>query len=239
MNTKRTAALVGLLAAIVAMIATTAHGEDPTRARRTEQTGTTSVAVTEFADPAGDVVKPKLDLQRVRVLNRADRLKVRVYFPGVARTYDFPLGYVSVYLDTDASRPGPEYGHFMQFWSDYRFAPTKGWRELPTPEWSHSPEGTCVEYAGLQSDKQSRLRWFEYVVQKTDGCFGADAVRVAVTAANEGNSPRQPYATTYYDHLGARHAWTDWIPVTDRKPNVNPLVDGRTDSRPTMASEPS
>lgn len=136
----------------------------------------------DFEDARGDVAKPKLDIQHVSVVNTPDQLKVRVYLPGVTKTYDFPLGYVSVWLDTDASRKGPKFGHFMQFWSDYRFARTRGWRELLSPEWSHSPEGRCVEYAGLTSDKRSRLRWFEYIVKKSDGCFDADAVRVAAVS---------------------------------------------------------
>ena len=47
---------------------------------------------------------------------------MKVFFPGVAKTFDFPLGAVSVFVDTDAHRAGPEYGHFMDFFSDYRFA---------------------------------------------------------------------------------------------------------------------
>jgi hypothetical protein len=169
----------------------------------------------EIEDARGDVAKPKLDIQQVSVVNTPDQLKVRVHFPGVAKTYDFPLGYVSVWLDTDAGRKGPEFGHFMQFWSDYRFAQTRGWRELLSPEWSHSPDGRCVEYAGLTSDKRSRLRWFEYIVKKTDGCFEADAVRVAVSSVNEGeNLPYRPYPHPYADHLGKQHSWSDWIPVS-------------------------
>ena len=165
-----------------------------------------------LSDPTGDVAKPELDIRRVRVVNTEDDLKVRVYFPGVAKTYDFPLGYISVWLDTDASRKGPEYGHFMQFWSDYRFAQTNGWRELPSPEWSHSPDGRCVAYAGVTSDRQSKLRWFDYIVRKTDGCFQATDVRVAVSTVNEGEEhPYRPYAHPYADHLGNKHSWSPWI----------------------------
>ena len=129
-----------------------------------------------------------------------------MFFPGVETTYDFPLGAVSVFVDTDAHRAGPEYGHFMDFFSDYRFALTDHWRENPTPEWGHSPEGACVETAGVRSDKQSKLRWFQYIVRKTEGCFEAESVRVAVTTINTGDlKPITYYDRPFFDHLGAKH----------------------------------
>ena len=167
-----------------------------------------------YADQAADVAKPQLDIRRVVVRNTADRVTVRIRFPGVRQTYGFPLGYLSVHLDTDRSHRGPEYGHFMQFWSDYRFAPTEGWRETQAPEWGHSPEGRCVADAGVRSDAQHKLRWFEYTVLKREGCFEADAVRVAVSAVNEGtHHPYREYDRAHVDHLGARHSWTGWVPV--------------------------
>lgn len=206
MNIKSSLVLILALSGLVAPAAAEPAAQSPLVSPR---------ASVDLVDARGDVAKPKLDIQQVQVVNTADQLKVRVNFPGVAKTYNFPLGYVSVWLDTDATRKGPEYGHFMQFWSDHRFAQTKGWRELLSPEWSHSPEGRCVEYAGLTSDKHSRLRWFEYIVQKTEGCFEAGDVRVAVTTVNEGeNHPYRPFAHAYADHLGRRHAWSDWIPMS-------------------------
>jgi hypothetical protein len=102
----------------------------------------------------------------------------------------------------------------MDFWSDYRFAETTRWREHPTADWGHSPEGRCVADAGLRSDKQSRLRWFEFVVTRSDDCFTAGAVRVAVTTINTGDlDPLVVYARPTYDHLIGKHAWTPWIPV--------------------------
>ena len=213
MNAKRTAAL---LAGLVAMLATGAvaagHESGEVASAPAEHRAQTGHLVVE--DARADVTKPKLDIQKVRVVNRADVLKVRVYFPGVARTYDFPTGAVSVFLDSDAARPGAEYGHFMDFWSDYRFAHVEKWREQPTPEWGHSPEGRCVATAGVKSDKQSKLRWFEYVVTKSGDCFTADAVRVAVSTINTGDlDPYVEYPRPALDHLTAKHAWTDWIPV--------------------------
>ena len=116
--------------------------------------------------------------------------------------------------DTDAHRAGPEYGHFMDFFSDYRLALTNHWRENPTPEWGHSPEGDCVATASVRSDKQSKLRWFQYVVLKSEGCFESEAVRVAVTTINTGDlKPTIYYDRPFYDHLGAKHAWSEWVLV--------------------------
>ena len=78
--------------------------------------------------------KTKLDIRTVTVKNTARKLVIRVTFPGNPRVFDFPTGNVSVFIDTDAARKGAEYGHFMEFWSDYRFAEVSKWREQPTPE---------------------------------------------------------------------------------------------------------
>jgi hypothetical protein len=195
-------------------VSAVASGKGDTTTSRGPAGARSAVARTAtFQDDTGDVAKPKLDIRSVRVVNKPGKLKVRVYFPGVAETYDFPLGAVSVFLDTDAAHRGPEYGHFMDFFSDYRFAETDGWREKPTAPWAHSPEGRCVATAGVQSDKKSKLRWFEYVVTKNRECFDADAVRVAVSTINEGDlQPTVRYRRPFYDHLVAKHAWTEWIP---------------------------
>ncbi|QIG43069.1 hypothetical protein G5V58_10130 [Nocardioides anomalus] len=165
-----------------------------------------------YGDPAGDVANTKLDIRSVTVKNTAKKLVVRVAFPGNGKVYDFPTGNVSVWIDTDADRPGAEYGHFMEFWSDYRFAEVAKWREQPTPAWGHSPEGRCVTDAGLTHDRGHHLRWFQYVVVKRPGCFEADALRVAVSTMNTGDlQPTVVYEAPFLDHLGARHQWTPWI----------------------------
>lgn len=167
-----------------------------------------------FRDTAGDVDNAKLDIRSVQVRNTAEKLVVRVTFPGNPRVFDFPTGNVSVFIDTDAARPGAEYGHFMEFWSDYRFAEVSKWREQPTPDWGHDPEGRCVADAGLVHDKGHHLRWFQYVVQKRPGCFEADAVRVAVSTMNTGDlQPYVEYPRPFLDHLGRKHQWTDWVSV--------------------------
>ncbi len=164
------------------------------------------------ADREGDVGKPKLDLRTVVVRNTAEALTIRLALPGTRRKLTYPLGYVSVWLDTDRSERGPEYGHFMQFWSDYRFAETRGWKEHPTRPWAHSPEGRCVATAGVRVDPTLRLRWVEYRVEKSEGCFEAGAVRVAVTTVNEGEKePFREYDEPFVDHLRGSHDWTRWV----------------------------
>ena len=102
----------------------------------------------------------------------------------------------------------------MDFFSDYRFALTDHWRDNPSPEWGHSPEGACVSTAGVRSDKRTKLRWFQYVVRKAGGCFEAGSVRVAVTTINTGDlKPTIYYDRPFFDHLGAKHAWSEWVPV--------------------------
>jgi len=161
-----------------------------------------------ITDPAGDVSPAgsgKLDIRRVTVKNTATEVVVRVAFPGVAKTYDFPTGNVSVWLNTDPGRRGAEFGHFTEFWSDYRFAPVRGWREQATDD---GCEGE------LRSDRRSRLRWFRFTVTKEPGCVTGDAVRVAVSRTNTGDlEPFVEYAAPVRDHLGAEHQWTDWVTV--------------------------
>src|SRR5690348_8888528 len=112
-----------------------------------------------FSDATGEVSNPKLDIRSVTVRNTAKKLVVRVAFPGNPRVFDFPTGNVSVFIDTDPARAGAEYGHFMEFWSDYRFAEVSRWREQPTPAWGHDPEGRCVADAGLVHDQGHHLKW--------------------------------------------------------------------------------
>lgn len=217
MNTERTATVVATVLFAIGAMTTVASSADGTPTAANEVPAAAKIAdpvATVLVDKAGDVSNPKLDIRKVKVVNTTSRLKVKVFFPGVETTYDFPLGAVSVFVDTDAHRAGPEYGHFMDFFSDYRFALTDHWRENPTPEWGHSPEGACVETAGVRSDKQSKLRWFQYIVRKTEGCFEAESVRVAVTTINTGDlKPTTYYDRPFFDHLGAKHAWSGWVPV--------------------------
>ena len=204
-------AVLGVAPNVHAAGAPTAPAPAPAQSTTARQVGHAA-----FADRVADVRKPKLDIREVRVINRPDSLRVRVSFPGVPTTYDFPTGAVMVYLDTDESREGPEYGHFMDFWSDYRFAPTTDWAERRVRAWSHSPEGRCVADAGVRSDRTSRLRWFEYVVVKREGCFQADDVRVAVSTINTGElRPFREYRRPVWDHLTSRRAWTPWVLETD------------------------
>ncbi|MEO9322153.1 hypothetical protein ABFT23_01600 [Nocardioides sp. C4-1] len=201
-------AAAAVTAPLLALSATPPAPADPAPS----SPATTSGATT-FKDAKGDAGRRKLDIRKVTVRNTADALTVRVTFPGVRQTYGYPLGYLSVWLDTDRTRRGPEYGHFMQFWSDYRFAETRGWREHPTPQWGHSPDGACVGDLTFDSDPGRKLRYFEYTVAKREGCFTADAVRVAVTSVNEGEKdPYRPYDEPFVDHLGGRHRWTSWVP---------------------------
>ena len=202
----------GLLATAMGVASQMPAAASPEAWTATSPEAARSASTAKFTDNAGDVRKPELDIRDVTVVNRPDRLKIRVSFPGVAEKYDFPTGAVIVYLDTDEQREGPEYGHFMDFWSDYRFAPTSDWMAQRVRTWSHSPEGRCVADAGVRSDKQSRLQWFEYTVVKRKGCFDADAVRVSVSTVNTGElRPFREYRRPVWDHLGSRHAWTSWI----------------------------
>jgi len=162
----------------------------------------------KFTDASGDVANAKLDIKTVTVKNTARKLVVRVTFPGNPRVFDFPTGNVSVFIDTDATRKGAEYGHFMEFWSDYRFAKVATWREQPTAAWGHSPEGRCVADAGIVHDKGHHLRWFQYVVKKSAASTAEPSRKVAATptrVVHSGSSgTRRNAASPAY---GAANSW--------------------------------
>ena len=209
MNTFRTSLLAAALVAAMGVTAAVASDDDGTR-RASQSAVTTEVGAARVVlrDQDGDVANSKLDIQKVRVTNGKDELKVRVYFPGVAKSGDFPTGAISVFLDTDRTRSGAEYGHFMDFFSEYRFAEVSKWRE-------QFVAGGAVAESELRTDKDRKLRWYEFVVSKAGDNFNADAVRVAVSTINTGDlEPTVTYEPAYEDHLGERHSWSAWIPVT-------------------------
>ena len=135
MNTKPTmATVVTMVLFALGVMTVAASGEEvgSTATKEVPAAAQTSGPVaTVVYDETSDVANPKLDIRKIKVVNTTSRVKVKVFFPGVAKTYDFPLGAISVFLDTEAQRAGPEYGHFMDFFSDYRFAVTDRWRRTP------------------------------------------------------------------------------------------------------------
>jgi hypothetical protein len=169
--------------------------------------GATLVAggTTSFADPAGDAPRPELDLRKVTVTNTADAVSVSMRFPKLGHHLDEPDGYLQVFLDTDPSRPGPEFAHLLELHGEHVFAPTSSrWKLRPGGDWSPT-DVSCLAGGTVDHELDPVRGRYTVTVEKAPGCFEADDVRVAVTAANYGGG------RTTYDHLGRKHAWSGWV----------------------------
>ena len=82
MKTTPAVPLVGALALAILGIAPNVHAaEAPVSHSRAESVTAAQLGRASFADEPADVRKPKLDIREVRVVNRADRLRVRVFLP--------------------------------------------------------------------------------------------------------------------------------------------------------------
>ncbi|GAA5144186.1 hypothetical protein GCM10023340_11440 [Nocardioides marinquilinus] len=206
-NLKRTITALAGTAAVLTTIAGPGSATQPVAAPDDAR------GVLVQPDKKGEVKPGALDIQRVKVTHTADRLTVRVVLPGVKEAGAYPLGWIQTYVDTDSTRKGPEYVHDMNFYGDYEFGEAENWKPASTKKWDHSPDGRCVATTSLRPDATGHLRFFEYTVEKREGCFfTTDAVRVAVTAQNDGvHDPYKVYKTPRTDHLGAKHTWTPWV----------------------------
>ena len=95
MNTFRTAAQRVASVAAVSALSITAFA------------GTASGEIGAFQDARGDMSQGA-DIEKVRVVNGDNRLKVKVFHRDLVRSYESGSS-VAVYIDTDRERTGPEY----------------------------------------------------------------------------------------------------------------------------------
>lgn len=131
------------------------------------------------------------DIHRVRVVHTSERLLVRVVHADLRRSFRSSSS-LSVFVDTDRSRRGPELvlggGTFSG--TDYALHRAQGWKPR--------------NHRGLPCPHRMRLDFQQEVarVSLSRGCLGATgAVRVAVrTAADADGGTR--------DWLGSRREWT-------------------------------
>ena len=94
MNTKRTlAATVTMVLFALGVMTVAASGEEGGWVAAKEVPAAAQIAgpvATVLDDKASDVANPKLDIRKVKVVNTATRLKVKVFFPGVAEDVRLP-----------------------------------------------------------------------------------------------------------------------------------------------------
>jgi hypothetical protein len=163
--------------------------------------GPASAATTAFTDAHGDVAHGA-DIYRVRVVN-GKNVRVKVVQDNLVRSYLSDTS-MSVFLDTDRSRKGPEYvfsgGTFEG--SDYALLKAKGWKAA-----SRQAEPLRCGYR-MDVDYQKDFA----LVRINRACLGnPGAIRVEVktggTQVSTGEGPELPAV----DWLGKPRAFSPWV----------------------------
>lgn len=146
-----------------------------------------------FRDARADMGNGTLgaDIHRVRVVHGSERLVVRVTHANLRRTARSGNS-LSVYVDTDRSRKGPElvFGGATFAGSDYALHRARGWK--------------ARNARGLRCAHRLRLDYRTDVARVTlsRACLGeAERIRVAVRSGTDRDGGAR-------DWLGSRREWT-------------------------------
>ncbi|HSE72799.1 MAG TPA: hypothetical protein VLA97_18680 [Nocardioidaceae bacterium] len=159
--------------------------------------GTANAASDVFRDARGDMAGHGADIHRVRVVNE-DRIRVRVVHENLRRSWKSNSS-LTVYLDTDKRRTGPEFaligGTFEG--TDYALVKTRnGWKQGRRVESKDCEYGMTLDYG-----KETAT------ITMDRDCFGSPkAVRVAVKTGGELAS-----GDIVRDWLGERRELTPWV----------------------------
>lgn len=149
-----------------------------------------------FPDARGDMLGHGADIWSVRVVND-DHVRVRVGHDDLVRTWRSGSS-LSVFLDTDRQRRGPELvlqGATYEG-ADYALLRADGWR----PASGQTAPLRCGYAMALDYARDTAA------VRIDRSCLkGADGIRVAVRTGGDLDNH------TVVDWLGAPRAWTRWI----------------------------
>jgi hypothetical protein len=151
-----------------------------------------------FSDARGDL-DHGADIHRVRVVNTAQAVRVKVTHDDLVRSFRSGSS-IRVYLDTDRSRSGPEFGFVGGTFqgSDYALVRSNGWklgRRIV-----RTPHELTLDYA----------KDVAHIRIERGGRFDPGGVRVAVKTGGE-MTPDGKGATTAVDWLGDRRELTPWV----------------------------
>lgn len=154
-----------------------------------------------FTDAHGDV-SHDADIYRVRVVND-DVIRVKVVHDNLVRSYLSDTS-LSVFLDTDRSRKGPEYvfsgGTFEG--ADYALLKAKGWKAAGR----QAEPLRCGYRMKLDYAKDTAL------VRINRACVGDPrAIRVEVKTGGVQVSTGEEPETPAVDWLGKPRAFTHWV----------------------------
>ncbi len=157
--------------------------------------GPAAAATRTFADAKDDVAHG-VDLERVKLVNEKF-VRVVVHHEDLVRSFRSGAG-MSVWLDTDSSKKGPEYlfGGGLFDGTDYRLTKADGWKAGG----AKLPDGCTYRLRLNYADDISRIRIGR-------SCLGGpDEVRIAVKAAGQ-----QKDGDTVTDWLDGRRHFTSWV----------------------------
>ncbi len=146
-------------------------------------------------DPA-DSTASLHDLRRVVVNHGAERLRVKVWVTDLRRHSQAGPAGLSIFLDTNASRRGPELrlGTGLQDGTDYQLVRMRGWRTVGDPL-------TCRHHLTLDP-AEDMVRFSAH-----RRCLGSpDAVRVAVRMRDDFDDSHP-----VVDWMTGRRAFTPWV----------------------------
>jgi len=182
-----------------------------------------------FTDEANDVTGlAYLDVRGARISNT--RSRIRITYTSVSHANH--QGTETVWVDTNAHRPGPElevgFGRYSEGW----VTPLRNWKrdrsKAATRKWSpdYSHVGRCDRTVRLDADYEHDFTPVTVTIRKRKGCIASNKVRVHVKTSTDAY-------VTYEDHNewptavrddfpnGSR-TFTSWV---GRRPKT--LADGR------------
>lgn len=165
--------------------------------------GPASAATDVFTDARGDMTHGA-DIQRVRVVNGEEQVRVKVVHRDLRRSFKSGSS-LTVFIDTDRARKGPEFvflgGTFEG--TDYALLKAKGWkrandRQVPLHGGTYDMK--------LDFVKDTALVRIDRAVLGNPG-----AIRVEVKTGGEHPAKDDQPATTEVDWLGKARQFTPWV----------------------------
>lgn len=165
--------------------------------------GTAMASAAAFTDARGDMSQGA-DIQKVRVINGENRLRVNVVHRDLIRSYESGSS-IAVYLDTDRKRTGPEYvfqGATFEG-GDYALLPAKGFKASGNQQ-VPLRGGTYIMRLDFDKDV-ARISIDQAVLRNPN------RVRVEVKTGAELVPPGSTVPTTEKDWLGTPRSFTPWV----------------------------
>ena len=167
-------------------------------------TGPAFAAQGTFRDVADDA-PARVDLRRVRVVHGSESLKLAVHLDDYRGNRNGGLDNVTVYLDTDRARIGPEFMVRVRGFQ-YYFLRMRQWRTLRSPYRSSPYTSGC---GGLRFRYDFDRDRVSFTVPRVSRCLGRPQdVRVSVVASHQRRTAGSGYVE---DYAPAERQFYNWV----------------------------